>query len=170
MSFERPIDEFVRVLVEAGIPIRAEDNRDALKELNSKLPKRISRPFEDLIFRYSFPKFNVCGITLFAWNSSWRSTEFLEAVSAPKKTLAELLVPAGLFQIGRPDTGDFDAICFDLNDGKDQRIVRVDHEQILCNSRIRIVDELWPSFMTIVENVLSGADCGLHFEEPLDGI
>ena len=29
--------------------------------------------------------------------------------------VSELLIPAGYVQIGRPDTGDFDAICFDLN-------------------------------------------------------
>jgi hypothetical protein len=168
MSFETSIDKFVRVLVEADIPVRAEDNREGLKELNAKLPKRISRPFESFLSRYSFPEFDVCGITLFGWNSSWESTKYLEAVSAPKNSLAELLLPAGYLQIGRPDTGDFDAICFDLNDGGDQRIVQADHEEILCNCRVKITAELWPSFITIVEKVLSGVDCGLHFEEPLD--
>jgi hypothetical protein len=125
MSFDSSIDAFVRVLLEAGIPVRAGDNREAVKELNAKLPKRISRPFEILLSRYSFPKFDVCGITLFAWSSNWESTEYLEAASGPKNSLAELLLPAGYLQIGRPDTGSFDAVCFDLNDGRNQRIVQL---------------------------------------------
>jgi hypothetical protein len=69
-------------------------------------------------------------------------------------SLSELLLPAGYVQIGRPDTGNFDAICFDLNAAKQNRecrIVRADHEEILCNFRVTITGELWPSFTNLLE-------------------
>jgi hypothetical protein len=45
------------------------------------------------------------------------------------------------FQIGRPETGDFDAVCFDLNiqkQNREYRIVQANHEEILCNFRVKI--------------------------------
>jgi hypothetical protein len=59
-----------------------------------------------------------------------------EEASATKGSLSEVLLPARYVQIGRPDTGSFDAICFDSNEpaqDREYRIVQVDHEEILCN-------------------------------------
>ena len=78
----------------------------------------------------------------------------LGVASAIKGSLSELLLPAGYFQIGRPDTGSFDAICFDLNDGKQNRehgIVLADHEEILSNGRVKICSQVWPSFRQFLE-------------------
>ena len=74
-------------------------------------------------------------------------------------------------QIGRPDTGDFDAICFDLNhqpQNREYRVVQVDHEDILCNSEVRVTGELWPSFIKLVEAALSSADPQVYYEEPIE--
>jgi hypothetical protein len=62
------------------------------------------------------------------------------------------------FQIGRPETGDFDAVCFDLNiqkQNREYRIVQANHEEILCNFRVKIRGELWPSFRKLAEHQLS---------------
>ena len=68
------------------------------------------------------------------------STELLEVATSRKGSLSELLLPAGYFQIGRPDTGSFDAICFVMNtqaQNREYRIVLADHEEILSNLRVR---------------------------------
>ncbi|HLQ52392.1 MAG TPA: hypothetical protein VK129_12895, partial [Terriglobales bacterium] len=68
---------------------------------------------------------------------------------------------AGYVQIGRPDTGNFDAICFDLNksaQNREYRIVQIDHEDVLCNWKVRVSGELWPSFIKLVESALSRPD------------
>lgn len=132
-----------------------------------KLPKRMPQSFESFLSRYSFPTFDVLGITLFGWDSD--SNPYIEEASAAKGSLSELMIPAGYVQIGRPDTGDFDAICFDLNHrapNRENRVVQVDHEDILCNWKVRVTSELWPSFVRLVESALSGDDPHVYYEEP----
>ncbi len=159
------IDAFVAMVRDRGVHIRAEDNGWRLGMLEKRLPKRMPQSFESLLSRYSFPAFDVLGTTLFAWNSD--ANEYITEASAPKNSLSELLIPAGYVQIGRPDTGNFDAICFDLNrqsQNRECRVVRVDHEDILCNWKVRVSAELWPSFITLIESALSSKDPQVHSE------
>jgi hypothetical protein len=107
------IDSFAAMVKGRGVPIRPEDYAWRLRMFEGKLPKRMPQSFESFLSRYSFPAFDVLGTTLFGWDSD--SNKFMVEASAPKNSLTELLIPAGYVQIGRPDTGDFDAICFDLN-------------------------------------------------------
>jgi hypothetical protein len=161
------IESFVSKLKTFGVPIREEDNKTRLELFEGKLPNRLPQSFGSFLSRYSFPAFDVVGISLFGWESA--SNLYAEEASAPKGSLSELLVPAGYVQIGRPDTGDFDAVCFDLNDhcqNREYRIVRVDHEDILCNWRVRVSGELWPSFIKLVDNVLSSAQPQVSYEDP----
>ena len=149
-----------------GVPIRAEDNASRLGILEQKLPKRMPHSFECLLSRYSFPAFHVLGIGLFEWKSD--SNRYIMEAAAPKNSLSALLIPAGYVQIGRPDTGDFDAICFDLNhqaQNREYRVVQVDHEDILCNSKVRVTRELWPSFVKLVESALRSDDPHLYYEK-----
>lgn len=72
-------------------------------------------------------------------------------------------------QIGRPDTGNFDAICFDLNQkvqNCESRIVQIDHEDVLCNWKVRISGELWPSFVKLMEGAVTLSDPRVYWEEP----
>jgi hypothetical protein len=109
----------------------------------------------------------VLGISLFGWDSD--SNPYTEEASAAKGSLSELLLPAGYAQIGRPATGDFDAVCFDLNEhtqNREYRIVQVDHEDILCNRKVRVSGELWPSFIKLIDSALSSADPQVDYEGP----
>jgi len=66
---------------------------------------------------------------------------------------------------GEPDTGSFDAACFDLKQKSQNRechIVQIDHESILCNWKVRVSTKLWPSFVKLMENVISGTDAVVH--------
>lgn len=43
---------------------------------------------------------------------------------------------------------NYDPVCFDCNLGATEpRLVQLDHEAILCNSRIQVVREIAPSFI-----------------------
>lgn len=157
------------MLKNRGVPIRREDNASRLRVLEEKLPKRMPQSFESFLSRYSFPAFDVLGITLFEWDSD--SNQYIVEALAPKNSLSELLIPAGYVQIGRPDTGDFDAICFDLNhqpQNREYRVVQVDHENILCNWKVRVMGELWPSFIKLVESALSSDDPQVYYEKPIE--
>jgi hypothetical protein len=169
MSTAQLIDSFAAMVEERGVPIRAEDNASRLRMFEEKLAKRMPQSFESFLARYSFPAFDVLGITFFEWNSD--SNKYIVEASAPKNSLSELLIPAGYVQIGRPDTGDFDAVCFDLNrqaQNREYRVVQVDHEEILCNWRVRVTGELWPSFIKLVESALSSDDPQVYYEAPIE--
>ncbi len=164
---DKLIEAFASKLMSLGVPIREDDNKTRLDLLEAKLPRRLPQSFASLLSRYSFPSYDVAGISVFDWESN--SSVYIEQASAPKGSLSELLIPAGYVQIGRPDTGSFDAVCFDLNQrrqNRECRIVNVDHEEILCNWRVRVSGELWPSFIKLIEAVLSNADSQVFFEDP----
>jgi hypothetical protein len=152
-----------------GVPIRAEDNASRLRAFQQRVPRRIPQTFESLLLRYSFPTFDVFGVSLLGWDSD--STAYLGEASARKNSLFELLIPAGYVQIGHPANGDFDAVCFDLNrraQNREYRVVQVDHEEILCNQRVRVKGELWPSFAKLVDFALSSDDPQVHYEKPIE--
>jgi hypothetical protein len=161
------VESFVAKLEECSVPVRKEDNGLRLELFQKKLPKRLPQSFEYFLSRYSFPSFDAGGISLFAWESDLNG--YTEEATAVKGSLSELLLPAGYVQIGRPDTGNFDAVCFDLNEGRqnqEYRIVRIDHEQILCNWRVRVSGELWPSFIKFADAVISNAESRVYYERP----
>jgi len=138
---------FASELKAKGAIVQLEDNSSRLHDLEAKLPKRLPPSFESFLSRYSFQSFDVLGISFFGWGPG--ATELLEVASPQRGSLSELLLPAGYFQIGRPDTGSFDAVCLDMNtqmQNREYRIVLADHEEILPNLRIKIRSELWPSF------------------------
>jgi SMI1/KNR4 family protein SUKH-1 len=165
---DKVIDSFVSKVKAHGVPIREENNDLRLGLFEEKLPNRLPESFESFLSRYSFPAFDVVGISLFAWESD--SNVYSEEASAAKGSLSELLLPAGYVQIGRPDTGDFDAVCFDLNEkrqNREYRIVQVDHEDILCNWKVQVSAELWPSFIKLVDRVLSSANPEVCYEDPI---
>ena len=163
------IDSFAAMVKSRGVPIRSQDNASRLRMFEEKLPKRMPQSFASFLSRFSFPAFDVLGITLFEWDSD--SNKYIVEASAPKNSLSELLIPAGYVQIGRPDTGDFDAICFDLtreSQNCEYRVVQVDHEDILCNWKVRVTGELWPSFIKLVESALRSDDTQVYYEEPIE--
>ncbi len=153
---DRQIDLFAEKLKALGVPIRRENNASRLHELEARLPKRLPQSYASLLSRYSFLRFDTCGISFFGWELACK--ELFELASSAKGSLSDVLLPSGYVQIGRPDTGGFDAVCFDLNapkQNREHRIVQVDHEEILCNSRVKVLRELWPSFRKLVDHELS---------------
>jgi hypothetical protein len=168
-TIDQLIDSFAAMVEGRGVPIRLEDNASRLRIFEETLSKQIPQSFESLLSRYSFPAFDVLGIKLFGWDSDLSA--YIVEASAPRNTLSELMIPAGFVQIGRPDTGNFDAICFDLNhqaQNREYRVVQVDHEDILCNWKVRENGELWPSFVKLVETALSSDDPQVYYEEPIE--
>jgi hypothetical protein len=161
------IESFALMVKDHGVPIRKEQNASRLRIFEEKLPKRLPQSFESFLSRYSFPTFDVLGISFFGWDSD--SNGYTEEASAAKGSLSELLIPAGYVQIGRPDTGNFDAICFDFNQKSQNReygIVQVDHESILCNWKVRVSAALWPSFIKLVEAALATREPKIYWEDP----
>jgi hypothetical protein len=162
------VSSFASRVKTLGVPIREQDNKLRVQCFEDKLPKRLPQSFATLLSRYSFPTFDVLGISLFGWDSD--ANPYTQEASAVKGSLSELMLPVGYVQIGRPDTGDFDAVCFDLNDQKqnrEHRIVQIDHEDILCNWKVRVSGEVWPSFIKLMECALASTDPRVYYEDPI---
>jgi len=71
------------------------------------------------------------------------------------------LLEAGYIQFGKGPDIDYDPICFDVSSrkkNKDCRIVKIDHEQILSNDRVKIVAELAPSFEQLMLRTIDKAN------------
>jgi hypothetical protein len=126
-------------------------------ELQNKLPKRFPRSFGSLISRYAFPAFDLWGIAFFGNTGAGNETD-LEVAIFKDRGLCEVLLSKEYVQIGRPDTGDYDPVCFDPTgpiNNREYPIVRIDHEEILCNCRIKVTSQIAPSFFKLVEQFLA---------------
>ena len=157
---ENPTDElinsFVARLQRAGELVQKEDNGSRLIQFEATLPNRMPLSYESFLSRYSFVPFDAGGISFFGWYST--SGEDPDMIPKTNRDMSKELGSGGYVQIGRPDTGHYDPVCFDLNQprqNREWRIVLADHEQILQWSRIKILQELWPSFRNLVEHYLS---------------
>jgi hypothetical protein len=167
-STDKLIESFAAMVQGLGVPLRKENNRARLEAFEAKLPRRLPTSFASFLSRFSFPAFDVLGISLFGWESD--SNSYTEEASAAKGSLSELLLPAGYLQIGRPDTGSFDAICFELNAqarNREYRIVQVDHEDILCKWKVRVSRERFASFIRLVESAVSSPNSQVCYEDPI---
>jgi len=70
------------------------------------------------------------------------------------KFLSACLLKNGYIRFGKGPDIDYDPMCFDLKARKKNRefaIVKLDHEEILCNERIKVVAELASTFEHLVK-------------------
>jgi len=66
----------------------------------------------------------------------------------------------GYIPFGKGAYCDYDPVCFAVKSRKnrDYRIVKIDHEEILCNYRIKVVSRLAPSFRALVLQTIERAE------------
>jgi NADPH:quinone reductase-like Zn-dependent oxidoreductase len=90
-----------------------------------------------------------------------------------------MLILGGYLRFAMGPDMDYDPVCFDMDSRKknrEMRVVKIDHEEILCDNRIKVVAELAPSFEALVLQTIDRANrkqsglttlCLLHpFSEP----
>jgi hypothetical protein len=117
-------------------PAKVETEAAFLEDIYGKVPARFPRLFEQLLLRVM--------------------NGFFQQITNPD--LWEVLISSGFIPFGKGPDVDYDPVCFDINSkkqGGDCRIVKIDHEEILCNFRIKVVAELAPSFYQLVLETIS---------------
>ena len=70
--------------------------------------------------------------------------------------MGPFLFKNGFLPFARPADSSYDPICFDYRDssGKvEPSVVRIDHEEILCHDRIRVIATLSRSFDPLIEEM-----------------
>ncbi len=137
--------------------------RSALSALYEKLPAKFSPLFEELVLSYRWAEVDLEVVTLLANPIGPDLSGLAEAIFRDQG-LVEMLLPNGLIQFAKAGGGHYDPICFDIRArGKhgEARVVRVDHEEILCNHRLSVTEQIAPTFRALVDDIIAkAADAG----------
>jgi hypothetical protein len=141
-------------------PRRSETRASSLEPIYAKLPARFPLLFERLLLTYRWAEVDLQAYRLLPNPFSDDLDGFFQQMTGDKR-LWESLIPAGFIQFGRGPDIDYDPVCFDIGSRKnnrEMRVVKIDHEEILCNDRIRVVAELAPSFEALAQDTIALAN------------
>ncbi len=141
-------------------PIKVETPQSQLEELYAELPGRFPPLFEKMVLSYRWAAVDLSTYRLLA-NPPGQDLNGLFQQITNDPGLWDALIPAGFIQFGRASDLDYDPVCFDIKSreqGGDCRIVKIDHEEILCNFRVKVVSELAPSFLQLVQETIELAN------------
>src|SRR6185312_3978003 len=142
-------------------PIKVETPKRFLDEIYAELPTQLRFPrlFEQLLLSYRWAEVDLGTYRLLANPPGNGLNGFFQKMSHPN--FWDIFTSAGFLQFGKGPDVDYDPVCFDIKtrkQGGDCRIVKIDHEEILCNNRIKVVAELAPSFYHLVLQTIKLAD------------
>ncbi len=115
--------------------------------------------YEKLILSFRWAEVELDCYTLIA-NETGKDLLPLFSALLNDRGLYDTLLPNGYFQFAKGPDAAYDPVCFDFRNRQkngDCRIVRIDHEEILCRGRIEVVEELAPNFRTLVLTTISSA-------------
>lgn len=141
-------------------PVKVETERSELEILYQKLPARLPSLYEELILSYRWAEVDLQSYRLSA-NPPGATLKGLFEELSSDQGLWEFLISSGFIRFGKGPDVDYDPVCFDLRSRSrngDYRIVKIDHEEILCNNRIKVVDELAPGFEHLVLSTIERAE------------
>ena len=152
MKTDAEVDAFVRRQIAAGSRFTPIAGAPWIAPFEAKLPCRLPPSFRSLILRYRFDPFRVSGIEFFG-NRGDGCRDDLVIASLSDPLLVRVAQRHGFLQVGRPDTGAYDPVCFDMRrrskDG-DAPLARLDHEEILVHERICVLREYARSFEEMI--------------------
>ena len=159
------IDRFAERLDAADLLIGSINNAARIEEFEAILERRLPASFRDLVTRYAFRPFEWGPISFFG-NSETYELFSLHIAAMRDRAIWETTRQAGFIYFGRPEQMNYDPICFSPSKGKrEPPIVQLDHEEILINSRIKIVAEIAPSFVVLAERLISDGSNPIVVEE-----
>lgn len=152
IAFELSLGDFDEYGFKQWHPIHYPTDRAHLDALYEVLPARFPPLYEQLVLSYRWAEVDLKQYRLLANAPGTNLSKLLKEIFSHNALLDELS-PMGYLQFGKGADLNYDPVCFDfkhrLGDG-DCRIVRIDHEEILSNHRVREVNELAPSFRQLV--------------------
>jgi hypothetical protein len=140
-------------------PLKVTSEVALLEPIYARLPARFPPLYQRLVLSYRWADIDLQSYRLFANPPGPNLSGLLDQMTQDP-TLWKYLLPAGYVQFGKGPDVDYDAICFDFNSRKkngDCRIVKIDHEEILCNDRVKVVAELALTFEQLVVQTIDRA-------------
>jgi hypothetical protein len=138
--------------------VRSVDS-DWLPLFENSLPFPLPLSFHTLIERYTFPSFEAGPIRMYSVGIRESQDDYMELQKAAlrDKNLVPMLFKNGYLPFARPENDNYDQICFDYRrEGKKKEpaVVTIDHEEILCNSRIKVVEVIAASFDGLLDRII----------------
>jgi hypothetical protein len=141
-------------------PRRTEPQASFIESVYSRLPAKFPPLFERLLLTFRWADVSLDRYTLMANPPGPDLEGFFRGISKDPG-LWDALIPAGFLRFGKGPDMDYDPVCFDMNSRKtnrEMRIVKIDHEEILCNYRVKVAAELAPSFEALVLQTIEAAN------------
>jgi hypothetical protein len=141
-------------------PAKVRSEPALLEPIYSKLPARFPPLFEHFVLSYRWAEVELRSCRLLA-NPPGISLEGLLKEMSRDAAIWGALLPAGYIQFGKGPDIDYDPVCFDItsrNKDREYRIVKIDHEEILCNDRVKVVSQLAPSFESFLLETIERAN------------
>jgi hypothetical protein len=133
-------------------PIEMHTDFSALDPIYAKVPAPFPVHYERLVLSYRWAEVDLQTYALHA-NPPGPDLSGLLQETAKDLHLWNSLLRAGYVPFGKGPDMDYDRVCFDLSSRKKNRdfgIVKIDHEEILCNGRVKVVRKLAPSFYQLM--------------------
>lgn len=146
-------------------PIYSATPRSALETLYQGLglsgqgSARFPLLYETLLLSYRWAEVELGNYRLLANEPAKDLSPLLKAMQADKFLFATLL-PNSYVPFGKGPGLDYDSVCFDFRHRQkngDCRIVKLDHESLLCDAGIRETEELAPNFRSLVMETIRRA-------------
>lgn len=134
--------------------VRLATSPDVLAELYSAVPGPLPKLFESLLLAYRWARVALSEATLFG-NPPGPTLRGFEQEITSDRSLHSVLFENRLVEFGKAPGGSYDPICFDLkrSKGGDCPILRIEHESVLINGRVRVVGEVAPNFRALAQRV-----------------
>jgi hypothetical protein len=140
-------------------PVSQATDPSMLDPLHAKLPGRFPPLYEQLVLTYRWADVDLVSYRLLGNPIGPNPSGLLDKM-LKDKFLSTCLLKSAYIPFGKgPDIGD--PVCFDLKSPKKNRefsIVKLPHEEILCNERIKVVAELAPTFEQLLRTTIEAAN------------
>jgi hypothetical protein len=143
-------------------PKKVSTNPTELEPIYSTLPAPFPPLFERLLLAFRWAEVDLLDFRLLANPPGPGLGLFLQQISKDR-ALWKCLREAGYIQFGKGPGGNYDPVCFDIKSRKgnrDYRVVMIDHEEILCYDRVKVMAELAPTFRKLMQSTIEKADHG----------
>ena len=135
-------------------------NKELLEPIYSQLPRPFPPLFQRLVLSFRWAEVDIQLCQLLA-NPPGPDLSGLVQEMSRDRTFWKYLRAGGYIQFGTGPGGDSDPVCFDTSSRKsngDCKIVKIDHEQILCYDRVKVVAEVAPSFRELMLRAIDKAN------------
>ena len=156
LSFDLPPDSPLRAQQHYWRPLQLATERPALEAVYARLPARFPPLCEQLLLSYRWLEVDLQLYRLHG-NPPGPGLSGLLGRILKDEFLSGFLLKNGYIPFGKGGDMDYDPVCFDMNGRKKNRefeIVKLDHEEILCNERLRVVAKLAPSFEDLANQTI----------------